>query len=47
MCAVDINNNLESIIASPCMVIHAMAHSSMGNTFIKMGYIVSLEIFEA
>ena len=31
---VDINNNLEKIVAAPCTVMHAVAHKATGQTFI-------------
>ena len=46
-CAVKKNNNLERIIAAPCMVTHAMDHSEKGNTILKIDGILALDKYEA
>ena len=46
-CVVDEKDNLQRIIAAPCTIIHAIAHSSSSNTYIPRQNIISDDKNEA
>ena len=45
--AVDIEDNLERLIAAPCTFIHALAHQADGNTFVERNKMISDDKNEA